>query len=340
MQSFVKYIKQERGSFTLEGTLVFPLVFVLTIGLLFLSLFMYRQAVLYVTAAQAAEKTAFVWDNSYKSLTANAHPSQEHDGLYWRLFGDNALGIYPLSGSAQSASIRLNETNSPDSPSLAQTKLMRIQNLLPGEIKGEAVYTNSILHRKVTVRLQSEFTIPSFLEKVLRLKAVDVRSSSGVIEPAELIRNIDLIRFYIPLIAKEMNPSGMRELLEKFRHPSNSQTDRRGAFHTHAEAKAYLQKLVNGKGASRATKPVGTWRLIDALDSDGVAHQAYFASKTLNKDMLDQMNKDIEMLKRQQVTGVVWHFFRKDNQAEYGPSRGLRRVLEKNGVIVVMHDSS
>jgi hypothetical protein len=51
-----------------------------------------------------------------------------------------------------------------------------------------------------------------------------------------------------------------------------------------------------------------------------------------------QINKDLELLRSAgQVKGVVWHFFRDSRNGKIGPSKPLRKELEKRGILVVIH---
>ncbi len=51
------------------------------------------------------------------------------------------------------------------------------------------------------------------------------------------------------------------------------------------------------------------------------------------------MPKDLELLKKGvQVKGVVWHFFKTSNQDKIKLSQGLRKELERSGIVVVFHE--
>jgi len=90
----------EEGSFTLEASLVFPLILFCTVTLLFVGMYAYQNVFVQQIARTAAERLAFTWNNSHKDLiTGNFTPS-ETDGLYWRLTHDSVTDLFGmLSGS-------------------------------------------------------------------------------------------------------------------------------------------------------------------------------------------------------------------------------------------------
>ena len=83
------------------------------------------------------------------------------------------------------------------------------------------------------------------------------------------------------------------------------------------------------------TETVGERRKIDVLDRDGIAHEAKY---TLNAgDARQQLRKDAELMRRGEVKGVVWHFFRTKN-GSVSLSASLRKELERNGIVVIIHN--
>ncbi|WP_117168153.1 hypothetical protein [Paraliobacillus sediminis] len=76
--------------FTLETTLIFPTIFIVTIAMILFSLVIYQKVVIFQRAHIIAERVAFTWDNSEKDFETGAfeiyeYPSMDdQDGLYWR----------------------------------------------------------------------------------------------------------------------------------------------------------------------------------------------------------------------------------------------------------------
>jgi hypothetical protein len=155
------------------------------------------------------------------------------------------------------------------------------------------------------------------------------------VEPVELIRLTDLTRSYIGAIKERISPRAAKSVLVE---PAGSGQPAKGvSFKLESQAAAYLQQLVNGSVSTLET-PSGKSRKIDALDANGVAHQAYITF-TERQLLSDQMPKDLELLQAgREVKGVVWHFFKREGKSTPVPSDKLRRELERNGIVVVIHE--
>src|SRR5699024_10636562 len=85
-----RFRKNEKGMFTLEASLIFPIIFVVTISLILFSLVFYQKVVVYQKANMIAERTAYTWDNSQKDFNTGSFAENQYssmdagDGLYWR----------------------------------------------------------------------------------------------------------------------------------------------------------------------------------------------------------------------------------------------------------------
>ncbi len=82
-------LKDERGSFTIEASLLLPIVMFITMLLLFFCLYSYQQSMLLQVASASTERAAYNWDNSHKEVSGS-FVTGEFDSLYWRI-GEDAL---------------------------------------------------------------------------------------------------------------------------------------------------------------------------------------------------------------------------------------------------------
>ncbi|HEY0828980.1 MAG TPA: hypothetical protein VGE40_12855 [Bacilli bacterium] len=339
----MRRIEEEQGSFTIEASLVFPIIFITTVSLLFMSMYVYQKVVTYSTAALIAERTAFAWNNSYSNPVTGAFYIHEYDNLYWRNFDDSVSGIFQFLFTYTPTEVKFTagEEISRES-SLPRKKLAKAIQFMPDGYKARITYTHHLFDRKISVQLRSSFKFPAFVESFIGNDTVDSLASSKVIDPVEFIRNINLTRTYLPLITKELNIPQINDLLKKFRNKTSNRdlpVDNYSlSFESHAKAKIYLQKLVKGRSINIRTEEVGKWRVIDALDQDKIAHQAYFGSKIKDKDLAAQLMKDIEILRKGEVNGIVWHFFRRKSDGSIGPSESLEKELLKKGIVIILHD--
>ncbi len=302
-----RLVTDQRGSFTVESSLVFPIVFIVTLLVIFASLFFYQKATLYYTAATLADRTAYQWNHSF-----------HNDGLYWRMLSDR-----------RAASPITNNDSLPTSGSLK--KLQTAASSVTKGIRGSINYSNDLFDRRITVELENWFYAPIFTKSFLSNRIL-IEASSGVIDPVEYIRTIELIQTLgKDLVSKGISREQAKKALEEFLGIHSP-----GSFATHREAHAYLKLLVDGKELRLSTS-YGV-RVLDAFDRYSISNQAYLTFNESNLKL--QLAKDAELLlKGDVVKGVVWHFFRRTNQTgRVGPSDAMRAEIESKGILVIIHD--
>ncbi|QGS68926.1 hypothetical protein CV093_12355 [Oceanobacillus sp. 143] len=93
-------MKDDDGAFTIEASLVFPILLMLTLSFILFAIVIYQQSVLHYSANTVAERVAFVWDNSDKDIDTGAFDKYTTfdggDGLYWRLTNDQYLSQFGI----------------------------------------------------------------------------------------------------------------------------------------------------------------------------------------------------------------------------------------------------
>ena len=307
-------IKDESGRLVLESALVFPLIMMFTIASLFVALSAGIHSSILVGTDLAASRAAFAWDNSHRNpVTGDFFPGQ-YDGLYWRITDDHSHSAL---------------TEKKLDAALSAARLTRVKD-------GE--YRNRIWIRQVSIGMTAPLRVPLWVDKWKGGGThVASESVSIVADPAEWVRTVGMVKQYWPLIKDSITSKQAEQIVDEFRNRSDAESGEL-VFDSHNEARAYLQMTVNGRLSKETTEEVGEWRLIDALDRYGIAHQAYFGLKKNDRDMRDQLLKDAELLRRGKVNGVTWHFFRRDRDRSIGLTDSLRGELEKRGIVVVVHE--
>lgn len=191
--------KNERGSFTLEASLIFPIILLLTMAFILISVFIYERVFLYYIAATTAERTTYSWNNSNKNPLTGEFALGSYDDLYWRLTDDNLFGFFIQSeqgGSSLKVSVDGNSntglvgTNNSDS--LAENKLQSSLVLIPDGINGTTTYRNIVVDKKVSVYLENPVKISPPLGDLIGNK-ITVNASSTITDPVEFIRTTNLI---------------------------------------------------------------------------------------------------------------------------------------------------
>ncbi|GAA0382827.1 pilus assembly protein [Paenibacillus motobuensis] len=192
-----RLIRDQKGSFILESSLVFPSIFVAILILLFFCLYLYQNAALGQVAAVAAERSAYSWDNSYRKPLTGAYETGKYDSLYWRLKDDGMLqAIFGWSSDLPTSELSLPFEQMEDiGDSLPLKKLATTGTEIPAAIHGRMQYENKLLLRKVRVGLDRLIPLVP-LERVIGDVTQSGQAVSYVVEPVEWIRTVDLARYY------------------------------------------------------------------------------------------------------------------------------------------------
>lgn len=212
-------IRDIRGSFTLEASLVLPIIFIAILLLLFFCLYLYQNAFLAHSAAIAADRASYVWDNSFRDPKTGAVSTSKADSLYWRLTSDTMLqSIFSIGGSGASSeaasTLQLPSTEAEVSSdnSLPLQKLKRVASQLPIGFRGEMSYQNKLLVRKIDVTLQRLVSLAP-LDKIIGDSTQIGVASSYIVEPVEFIRTVELGRYYgAKFKAKSSNPIHVKQV--------------------------------------------------------------------------------------------------------------------------------
>ncbi|ANE47850.1 hypothetical protein SY83_17870 [Paenibacillus swuensis] len=333
-----KIIQGNQGALTVEASLVFPVVLLLTLSLIFTSVFIYQKSAMTVIVNQAAQRTANHWNNSFRSYNTGHYSLGQADGLYWRSLQDSNSDTFNFLWPNQPSRVEVGGEGVMESSGLPETKMAKALNEFPQGLNGQMAYSNKMFTRYVTVRLQSPFQMPLVSAGLWGTAGLQAEAKAAIVEPSEFIRSLDFVRTYMPYIQHYMSRTQLQLLLNRFKTATPVQTSTQTlAFRTHSEAKQFLQNTVGGRGSSATTEQTGEWRMIDALDSDGVAHQAYIGYQSSTRSLRDQLTKDLELMATGKVKGVVWHLFKKDGKEQWGLSKSLQKTLEQKGIIIVKH---
>ncbi|MBO7747752.1 pilus assembly protein [Paenibacillus sp. MWE-103] len=198
-------LKREEGSFAVEASLVFPALFVALIALLMLSMYVYQTVAAYHGASLAAERTAFRWDNSARDPVSGIGPTGSYDGLYWRMTDNGALrSLFDLAAGGEGEggieiAVGVNgsagaEDGDEEDASLPVLKMRAEGARVAGPFQGTMRYSGT-LEKRVDAKLRQPLSIP-VLEAFLGHSEPAAEASASIADPVELIRNVELARYY------------------------------------------------------------------------------------------------------------------------------------------------
>lgn len=194
-------LKKEHGSFTLESTIVFPVLISLILLFIIFGMYMYQKVVLYYAASATAERAAFGWDNSNRDPRNAMLAEAKYDGLYWRIGEDKMLSsLFGLGDTAADAAVALpfEQASGKSASDLSHRKLEQAANWI-GQAglayEGQISYSRSVLKRTIEVKLKQPLSLQPLGQSWLKREPKTV-SSASIVEPAEFIRSVDLVRYY------------------------------------------------------------------------------------------------------------------------------------------------
>jgi hypothetical protein len=203
--------KSERGSYTIEASMIFSLIVLTVILLLFAFSYMQQKAYLESIASFAAQQGAGLWPDSRRSMENGAiNGAKDADSLDYRLFDNLLLSQRTFEGYVEEVkdaqgkgrfALRLGTDNSlPGQKVLligeAVCKKMRGTVIRPDNTRVRVTYSNNIIRGKLSVEITQEIKVPlggikQFFDGKDTL-TLSAQSEAAVSEPDEYIRNIDL----------------------------------------------------------------------------------------------------------------------------------------------------
>lgn len=223
-----KIFKNCRGSYTIEAILIMSTL-IMVLSLLILSfMLIYHQTLLARTAAQVSQQAAAMWVRG-----------EMGEGLYYRLLNDSlyreivhydeVLGQEDLKNYALGVKVLMGDR-------VLEEKFTAIERLVytnlckaikkPQQTQVTVKYKNHILTRQLTVLVSQEMKIPfGRLKQFFDGKdtiTLTASAAAEVTEPAEFIRNADLVLEYGTILKDEIRgrfPDG-NAFLDFFRNLS------------------------------------------------------------------------------------------------------------------------
>lgn len=203
--------KSDRGSYTIEASMIFSLIVLLIILLLFTFSYMQQKAYLVSAASFVAQQGAELWLDSRRDMDNGAvNAAKEADSLGYRVFDNLLLSQKTFEGYIEEVKaaggkrefvLKLDTDNSlPGQKALLIGKAMctRMSGTIirPNNTKVRITYSNNILRGKLSVEITQEIKVPlggikQFFDGKDTL-TLSAKSEAAIAEPDEYIRNIDL----------------------------------------------------------------------------------------------------------------------------------------------------
>lgn len=191
----------EQGSFTLEASLVFPIILIVTMALIFFGVYIYMNVYCYGMAQLATERAAFTWNNSHRDPVTGTMDMNlinqtgiYNDGLYWRTLRD---GVFGLSGS------------------FTDQKINKAITTVHYNATSYGRYENFIFTRTVRVGMYKNVPTPVLFPNMYGPNGrAQADAKTTVTDPAEFMRTFDLCYYYLPSMKDELSEgtAGLKDL--------------------------------------------------------------------------------------------------------------------------------
>lgn len=188
------FLKDDRGSFTFEATLVFPAFLMFILACIFFCIMIFHMAIAHYTAQKAASQTAYTWNNSKKDLETGEFSKEQYpglddksDGLYWRVFDNGILDIFGLESELFSSQFS----------SLKDDKIAKAEKFYKQPLNVEVNYKNHLIYSEVEVTAKSGLYVPSFLQNMMGKSNMSIEATTThvVTETPELVRTFNFAKY-------------------------------------------------------------------------------------------------------------------------------------------------
>jgi len=188
--SIGKWWREERGSYSIEAALVMPLLLAIILLFIAAGTYMYQTVITYYSVSNAAERTAFSWDNSYRDYHSGIMLEHKYDPLYSRLASNGVLGaLFQWSGITHKQHVSISDHNAVEQNSSTVKKLQRAADWLSEKELG---LTGGIEHDQQILSPAIEVKV----DKQARSSIESYASRSIIVDPTEFIRNVHLFSYY------------------------------------------------------------------------------------------------------------------------------------------------
>ncbi len=174
-------LSEQRGSFTVEASIIFPFIIICIVTLIYLGMLLYQQTYLQALADNAVIRGSMIWDNLNKDMyigRVTKHTLSE-SGLYWRMIDGNK------------------EDKIKKIESYIENHLNAFSLLETSDYSIKVEINDWVVHKKLKVSITNSYKIP--VKQFLRMFGmgenftITVMSEAIVDDSAELIRNSDFI---------------------------------------------------------------------------------------------------------------------------------------------------
>ncbi len=187
-----KFLKDDRGSFTVEATFIFPLYLMFLVAMLLFIIAFFQIGVVQYAASSAAESAAYNWNNKEKDFNTGEFSKDEYVGgpeqgtlsLYWRA-GETLNALFSIASfdGLFSGTISTKEQ-------LAEKGAYQKTNV---EVKVD--YSPKVLYNEVNATAEMPLYVPQIVKDALGTGAIKADAKSVYVDTPEMVRTINFGKY-------------------------------------------------------------------------------------------------------------------------------------------------
>lgn len=171
-----RWMQGEKGTFTIEASLIFPILLLANVAFLVFALYVYQLVTLHIHAAVAAERIVTYWHVS---------PAEGRLPLYWRILDNGSTEVsIPKTGHANFKG-----------GSIQEQKMARGVRGIPEGMSGTVEFQNKVIRQFVVVKLEHPIKVSPlvtfFLPDFQSDGKLQAKATSEVMDSTEFARYID-----------------------------------------------------------------------------------------------------------------------------------------------------
>jgi TadE-like protein len=175
-----RFRKENEGSFTLEASIIFPILLIIVLLFVFFSLVIYEKVTLQYKANQIASRMAQTWGSSTMNIQTGELGQSDYvinngDGLYWRITSNNGFNKFGLN--------------------LSDSGVVTKKKQRVGEYAGNVSFENGLFVQEIVVSLDKDLALPDVIADIFGINKVGATARHPVVDQTEIIRNTDFILY-------------------------------------------------------------------------------------------------------------------------------------------------
>lgn len=189
MKVKISFLKQNRGSYSIETAIIMTIVFMIVLFLIAVNLILYEQARVNAIAESAANRAALVYSVNGKNMETGAVDPEKflEKSPYWRLFDLGQSGT------------RVTNTKNYINNKINKNVISDADGSGSGRYSITVKYQNYFIYKRVRVEISTKFKVPFggfvglFIPQLKNGYPIKAEAEAAINDQTEMIRTVDMV---------------------------------------------------------------------------------------------------------------------------------------------------